>query len=130
MGDKGIICPHCGYDDSGVTDSRETIGGWRRMRVCKGCEGRFPTIEVLAEKHGQTGVLTVAGGSTAYKARHALLIQQLRAVIRGHEAWLALLESVEAMPEIKPIVPVSPGGGAVLQPGQILVPEIMPGVES
>lgn len=38
-------CPHCGYHDSKVLDSRDTSEGIRRRRQCLGCDGRFTTYE-------------------------------------------------------------------------------------
>jgi transcriptional repressor NrdR len=38
-------CPHCGYNDSKVLDSRDTNEGIRRRRQCLSCNGRFTTHE-------------------------------------------------------------------------------------
>jgi transcriptional repressor NrdR len=38
-------CPHCGYHDSKVLDSRDTNEGIRRRRQCLSCNGRFTTHE-------------------------------------------------------------------------------------
>jgi transcriptional repressor NrdR len=38
-------CPHCGYHDSKVLDSRDTNDGIRRRRQCLSCNGRFTTHE-------------------------------------------------------------------------------------
>ena len=38
-------CPHCGYSDSKVLDSRDVDDGVRRRRQCLGCENRFTTYE-------------------------------------------------------------------------------------
>lgn len=38
-------CPHCGYNDSKVIDSREVNDGIRRRRQCLGCDRRFTTYE-------------------------------------------------------------------------------------
>ena len=38
-------CPHCGYNDSKVLDSRDVDDGVRRRRQCLGCESRFTTYE-------------------------------------------------------------------------------------
>ncbi len=38
-------CPHCGYSDSKVTDSREAEEGIRRRRECRSCGVRFTTYE-------------------------------------------------------------------------------------
>ncbi len=40
-------CPHCGYNDSKVIDSRDVDGGIRRPRQCLGCDRRFTTYERL-----------------------------------------------------------------------------------
>ena len=38
-------CPHCGYNDSKVLDSRDVDDGVRRRRQCLGCDSRFTTYE-------------------------------------------------------------------------------------
>jgi len=38
-------CPHCGYNDSKVLDSRDIADGVRRRRQCLSCNGRFTTYE-------------------------------------------------------------------------------------
>jgi len=40
-------CPHCGYIDSKVLDSRQMDDGsaTRRRRLCEACDGRFTTYE-------------------------------------------------------------------------------------
>ena len=38
-------CPHCGYSDSKVLDSRDVNDGVRRRRQCLSCNGRFTTYE-------------------------------------------------------------------------------------
>ncbi len=38
-------CPHCGHDDSKVTDSRNVDGSIRRRRQCLDCGFRFTTHE-------------------------------------------------------------------------------------
>ena len=38
-------CPHCGYEDSKVTDSRDVNDTIRRRRECLGCGLRFTTHE-------------------------------------------------------------------------------------
>jgi transcriptional repressor NrdR len=38
-------CPHCGYIDSKVLDSRDVDDGVRRRRQCLNCNGRFTTYE-------------------------------------------------------------------------------------
>jgi transcriptional repressor NrdR len=38
-------CPHCGYIDSKVLDSRDVDDGVRRRRQCLSCESRFTTYE-------------------------------------------------------------------------------------
>lgn len=43
-----MICPHCGYNDSRVVDTRAAGDGIRRRRQCKGCNGRFTTYEHVA----------------------------------------------------------------------------------
>ncbi|HXY74381.1 MAG TPA: transcriptional regulator NrdR [Dehalococcoidales bacterium] len=42
-------CPHCGYHDSKVLDSRDTSDGIRRRRQCLGCSARFTTQERLQQ---------------------------------------------------------------------------------
>ena len=38
-------CPHCGFEDSKVLDSRDVDDGVRRRRQCLRCESRFTTYE-------------------------------------------------------------------------------------
>jgi transcriptional repressor NrdR len=38
-------CPHCGFEDSKVLDSRDVDDGIRRRRQCLSCESRFTTYE-------------------------------------------------------------------------------------
>jgi len=40
-------CPHCGYHDSKVIDSRDVNDGIRRRRQCLSCDRRFTTYERL-----------------------------------------------------------------------------------
>jgi len=40
-------CPHCGYYDSRVIDSRDVNDGIRRRRQCLQCNSRFTTYERL-----------------------------------------------------------------------------------
>jgi len=50
-------CPHCGYSDSKVTDSRVVENGIRRRRECQRCSDRFTTYERI-----QTSTLMVTKG--------------------------------------------------------------------
>jgi len=45
---EGLVCRKCGAADSGVTDSRPTLGGIRRRRECSVCGDRFSTLEIPA----------------------------------------------------------------------------------
>ena len=47
-------CPHCGHNDSKVTDSRDVNENIRRRRECLKCGGRFTTHEKV-----QTGNLVI-----------------------------------------------------------------------
>jgi transcriptional repressor NrdR len=38
-------CPHCGFEDSKVLDSRDVDDSVRRRRQCLSCENRFTTYE-------------------------------------------------------------------------------------
>jgi len=38
-------CPHCGFEDSKVLDSRDVDDGVRRRRQCLSCDNRFTTYE-------------------------------------------------------------------------------------
>src|SRR5271157_6251827 len=38
-------CPHCGFEDSKVLDSRDIDDGVRRRRQCLSCDSRFTTYE-------------------------------------------------------------------------------------
>jgi len=42
----GIICPHCGkYSNGEIIDTRSTLKGRRRRRICEFCNQRYTTIE-------------------------------------------------------------------------------------
>lgn len=44
--EEGFICPECGlYCVGKVIDTRQTVYGRRRRRVCELCGERFTTIE-------------------------------------------------------------------------------------
>ena len=38
-------CPHCGFENSKVLDSRDVDDGVRRRRQCLSCNSRFTTYE-------------------------------------------------------------------------------------
>jgi transcriptional repressor NrdR len=44
-----VKCPFCGYEESKVTDSRDTeeLNAIRRRRECLKCENRFTTFETI-----------------------------------------------------------------------------------
>jgi transcriptional repressor NrdR len=44
-------CPHCGYEDSKVIDSRSIGIGTRRRRECLKCKSRFTTYERIQTKN-------------------------------------------------------------------------------
>jgi transcriptional repressor NrdR len=53
-------CPFCGFEETKVTDSRDSEDGIRRRRECLGCAQRFTTIErplqsslLIAKKDGR-----------------------------------------------------------------------------
>lgn len=47
----GIICPHCGNMSNGkIVDTRPTMFGKRRRRLCEHCGKRFTTIENCVAK--------------------------------------------------------------------------------
>ncbi|MBI4496934.1 MAG: transcriptional repressor NrdR [Chloroflexi bacterium] len=43
-------CPHCGYPDSKVVDSRDVDGSVRRRRECLSCQQRFTTYERIEQQ--------------------------------------------------------------------------------
>jgi transcriptional repressor NrdR len=49
--EPSMKCPHCGWTESRVTDSRDQGGTIHRRRKCERCSQRFSTVErvVLAE---------------------------------------------------------------------------------
>ena len=48
-GDNNMKCPHCGYQESKVVDSRHSEDGTsiRRRRECLNCQKRFTTYETV-----------------------------------------------------------------------------------
>jgi len=43
-------CPYCSYEESKVTNKRESPGGIRRRRECLKCRKRFTTYEKIEKK--------------------------------------------------------------------------------
>lgn len=71
-------CPHCGYNESKVTDSRpqDDNSTIRRRRECLSCQKRFTTFEVL--ENNQPIVLK-KDGSQEYFDRGKLMAGLLKA---------------------------------------------------
>jgi transcriptional repressor NrdR len=44
-------CPHCGFEDSKVLDSRDVDDGVRRRRQCLSCNSRFTTYERIQKSN-------------------------------------------------------------------------------
>ena len=82
----GILCPACGRDDVGVTDSRPAAYGIRRRRACP-CGERFNTVEVVAPSTADRALVvrTVIG---PYGGAHVVAED----MILGHEVEIADLE--------------------------------------
>jgi transposase-like protein len=45
---RKVDCPHCGYWDTWVIDSRGNGAHVRRRRRCRECNKRFSTLEQMA----------------------------------------------------------------------------------
>ena len=71
-------CPHCGYNESKVTDSRpqDDNSTIRRRRECLSCQKRFTTFEVL-ENHQP--IVLKKDGSQEYFDRGKLMAGLLKA---------------------------------------------------
>ena len=71
-------CPHCGYNESKVTDSRpqDDNSTIRRRRECLSCQKRFTTYEVL-ENHQP--IVLKKDGSQEYFDRSKLMAGLLKA---------------------------------------------------
>ena len=71
-------CPHCGYEESKVIDSRpiDENSSIRRRRECLGCQARFTTYEVI-ENIQPIGIKK--DGSREYFDKNKLLVGLLKA---------------------------------------------------
>ena len=71
-------CPHCGYPESKVTDSRplEDNSTIRRRRECLSCQRRFTTYEVIENLQP---IVLKKNGSREYFDRNKLMVGLLKA---------------------------------------------------
>lgn len=69
--DEGIICPHCGqYSNGEIIDTRPSVDGRRRRRICEHCNKRYTTIEksivskwIVVNNGNKSKWLMASGGS-------------------------------------------------------------------
>lgn len=69
-------CPHCGYAESKVTDSRPLEDTIRRRRECLSCQRRFTTYEVIENLQP---IVLKKDGSREYFDRNKLMVGLLKA---------------------------------------------------
>ena len=71
-------CPHCGYEESTVIDSRpiDENSSIRRRRECLGCQARFTTYEVIENIQP---IVIKKDGSREYFDKNKLLVGLLKA---------------------------------------------------
>ena len=73
-------CPHCGFDDSKVVDSRPTEGtGIRRRRECLQCKNRYTTYETYDLTNNVPLVVIKKDGSLQLFDRNKILTGLLQA---------------------------------------------------
>jgi hypothetical protein len=58
-----MMCPHCGHEESRVTETRASAEYDRRIRICRGCSKTFQTIERVAVYAGRAAGYIEAGQS-------------------------------------------------------------------
>ena len=69
--DEGIICPHCGqYSNGDIIDTRPSVDGRRRRRICEHCNKRYTTIEksivskwIVVNNGNKSKLFMVSGGN-------------------------------------------------------------------
>lgn len=71
-------CPHCGYEESKVIDSRpiDENSSIRRRRECLKCQARFTTYEVIESVQP---IVVKKDGSREYFDKNKLLVGLLKA---------------------------------------------------
>ena len=71
-------CPHCGYEESKVIDSRpiDDNASIRRRRECQKCQARFTTYEVIENIQP---IVIKKDGSREYFDKNKLLVGLLKA---------------------------------------------------
>lgn len=71
-------CPHCGYEESKVIDSRpiDDNSSIRRRRECLNCQARFTTYEVIENIQP---IVIKKDGSREYFDKNKLLVGLLKA---------------------------------------------------
>lgn len=58
-------CPHCGSEQSRVTETRASAEADRRIRLCKGCGRTFQTLERVCVLAGRAAGYVEVGGIAA-----------------------------------------------------------------
>ncbi len=93
-------CPHCGFDDSKVVDSRPTEGtGIRRRRECLQCKNRFTTYETYDLANNVPLVVIKKDGSLQLFDRNKILTGLLQACYKRpvtNEQLGRIVDEIEA----------------------------------
>jgi transcriptional repressor NrdR len=93
-------CPHCGFDDSKVVDSRPTEGtGIRRRRECLQCKNRYTTYETYELTNNVPLVVIKKDGSLQLFDRNKILTGLLQACYKRpvtNEQLGRIVDEIEA----------------------------------
>lgn len=97
-----MMCPHCGHEESRVTETRASAEYDRRIRICRGCSKNFQTIERVAVYAGRAAGYIEAGQPALLPdeedAEPALLKAPERFAARlNHQELAALAPEVQAL---------------------------------
>ena len=93
-------CPHCGFPDTKVVDSRPTdAGGIRRRRECLACKTRFTTHETYELGFTAPLVVIKKDGSLQLFDRNKIITGLLQACYKRpvrHEEINRIVDEIEA----------------------------------
>ena len=98
-------CPHCGYDDSKVIDSRDNGEMVQRRRRCEHCHERFTTVErivlnelMVVKRDGRREAFSrekLESGLRHACQKRPIAVGQLEAIVRDIENELYKLGKAE-----------------------------------
>ena len=83
-------CPHCGFNDSKVLDSRESTEGIRRRRECLSCGTRFTTYERIQ----QSNVFVIKKDKRREPFQKAKVLSGIRKACEKRPISSSMLESL------------------------------------